>query len=222
MISNRRPAPVDARWHIEVPSPIGPLRLVASATGVAGLYHGEHDPAPTADRLGRRMLGLSPDTGRSAEGPGAGPGGGPEAETGEGPGAEPGDGPEADAPVEPPAAAVAVLEQAGAELDEYFTGTRQVFEVPIDVRGTPFQLDVWAVLSSIPYGERRSYRDIAEQLGNPSMGRAIGAAVRSNPVSIIVPGHRVVSSTGAVVGYAAGTGTKTWLLDLELSHRSRQ
>lgn len=206
MISNRRPAPVDARWHMEVPSPIGPLRLVSSASGVVGLYHGEHDPAPPEARLGRRIPGLLLDTGRSA--------GGPEAEPGEGPGA--------DGPVEPPAPAVAVLEQAGAELGEYFAGTRQAFEVPIDVRGTPFQLGVWAALSSIPYGERRSYRDIAEQLGNPSMGRAIGAAVRSNPVSVIVPGHRVVSSTGAVVGYSAGTATKAWLLDLELSHRSRQ
>ncbi|MFJ6002464.1 methylated-DNA--[protein]-cysteine S-methyltransferase [Arthrobacter sp. NPDC092385] len=216
MISNRRPAPVDARWHIEVPSPIGPLRLVAGAAGVVGLYHGEHDPAPTEARLGRRVPGPGPDIGRSAEGPGAGSVEGP------GPGAEPGDGPGADASVDPSAPAVTVLEQAGAELGEYFAGTRQVFEVPVDVRGTPFQLAVWAALSSIPYGERRSYRDIAEQLGNPRMGRAIGAAVRSNPVSIIVPGHRVVSSTGAVVGYAAGTGTKTWLLDLELSHRSRQ
>lgn len=203
MISNRRSAPADTPWHLDIPTPIGPLRLVAGATGIVGLYHGQHDPPPAGARLGRRIPGPGREAGGTAEGPEVGP-----AE-------EPG----TDAPAAPPPGALTWLRQATTELDEYFSGTRQVFEVPVDLRGTPFQLSVWTALGSIPYGERRSYRDVAEQLGNTSMGRAIGSAVRSNPVSIIIPGHRVVSSTGAVVGYSAGTATKAWLLDLELSHR---
>lgn len=204
MISNRRSAPADAPCHFDIPTPIGPLRLVATAAGISGLYHGEHHPAPAGARLGRRISGPGLEAGDAAEGPEEGPA--EEADT--------------DGAAAPPPEAVTWLRQATAELGEYFSGTRQVFEVPVDLRGTPFQLSVWTALGSIPYGERRSYRGVAEQLGNPSMGRAIGAAVRSNPVSIIVPGHRVVSSTGAVVGYSAGTATKAWLLDLELSHRS--
>ena len=122
--------------------------------------------------------------------------------------------------VKPPAAAVALLLEADRELDEYFAGSRHTFDTPIELHGTAFQQRVWAALRAIPYGQTRSYREIGTQLGNPRMGRAIGAAVRSTPVSIIVPGHRVVGSTGAVIGYASGTATKTALLELERAHRA--
>ena len=110
---------------------------------------------------------------------------------------------------------MAVLRRATAELGEYFAGTRRAFGVPVKLSGTSFQMAVWEALTRIPYGQRRSYLDIAEDLDNPRMGRAVGAAVRANPVSIIVPGHRVLSSAGAVLVYSAGIGIKTVLLDLE-------
>lgn len=182
----------DGLWHVDFDTPIGSLRAVASGTAIVGLYHGHHEPAPKLDRLGLRSVidGLASSSVTSGSGGEVG--------------------------VIPPAPAAAVLLQAGRELKEYVTGCRRSFEVPLDLGGTPFQARVWAALEAIPYGERRSYRDIAEQLGNPSMGRAIGAAVRANPVSIVVPGHRVVSAAGAVVGYAAGTAIKAALLELEM------
>lgn len=88
------------------------------------------------------------------------------------------------------------------------------------VSGTDFQRSVWDAVSKIPYGETRTYKDIAHALGNDSMGRAIGAAVRANPVSILIPGHRVVGSGGAVTGYAAGVPVKRALLELEAAVRA--
>jgi methylated-DNA-[protein]-cysteine S-methyltransferase len=101
------------------------------------------------------------------------------------------------------------------QLAEYFAGQRQAFELPIAPAGTPFQLRVWQLLQGIGYGERRSYGELAAELGNPNAARAVGLANGRNPISIIVPCHRVVGSTGALTGYAGGLTNKQWLLDFE-------
>jgi methylated-DNA-[protein]-cysteine S-methyltransferase len=108
-----------------------------------------------------------------------------------------------------------VLEQAARELQEYFAGERQTFRVPLEAEGSAFQQAVWSVLRKIPYGALRSYRDIAEQLGNRQAVRAVGAANGRNPIPIIVPCHRVVGSDGKLTGFAGGLPTKRALLDLE-------
>ncbi|WP_434994033.1 methylated-DNA--[protein]-cysteine S-methyltransferase [Arthrobacter sp. Ld5] len=186
------------RWHRTIPSPVGPLTIVAGTGVIVGLYHEGHSPAPDRTQLGTLIAQGHPREPGAPAGPVV---------------------PVAAATV-PPAITVDLLGRAGRELGEYFAGSRHTFDIPIEFRGTAFQQRVWAALGTIPYGQTRSYRDIAARLGNPRMGRAIGAAVRSNPVSIIVPGHRVIGSTGAVTGYAAGTGAKTALLELEASHRA--
>jgi methylated-DNA-[protein]-cysteine S-methyltransferase len=108
-----------------------------------------------------------------------------------------------------------VLVQAAAELAEYFSGERRAFSVPLDLRGTDFQRSVWTALLAIPFGETRSYGDIARSLGRPGASRAVGAANGRNPVSIIAPCHRVIGSGGALTGFAGGLDTKGWLLDFE-------
>lgn len=101
------------------------------------------------------------------------------------------------------------------QLTEYFAGDRQAFELPIAPAGTPFQLRVWQLLQGIGYGERRTYGELAAELGNPNAARAVGLANGRNPISIIVPCHRVVGSSGALTGYAGGLTNKQWLLDFE-------
>lgn len=101
------------------------------------------------------------------------------------------------------------------ELDAYFAGKLREFTVPLDLRGTAFQLRVWELLCKIPYGETRSYGEIAQALGNPRATRAVGQANGRNPVSIIVPCHRVIGSDGGLTGYGGGLHRKKALLDLE-------
>ncbi|OTG65725.1 glycosyltransferase [Acinetobacter sp. ANC 4470] len=101
------------------------------------------------------------------------------------------------------------------QLSEYFAGTRQQFDLPLDFEGTMFQKKVWQALLSIPFGETRSYRDIAEQVGNIKAVRAVGAANGKNPISIIAPCHRVVGVNGKLVGFAGGLNNKEILLGLE-------
>ncbi|WP_246018505.1 methylated-DNA--[protein]-cysteine S-methyltransferase [Arthrobacter crusticola] len=108
-----------------------------------------------------------------------------------------------------------VLLDAARQLEEYFAGTRRSFQLLLLPAGTGFQHRVWATVARIPYGQTRTYRSIAAALGNPAMGRAVGAAVRANPLSILIPGHRVVAGNGALAGYAAGIDAKRFLLDLE-------
>jgi O-6-methylguanine DNA methyltransferase len=103
------------------------------------------------------------------------------------------------------------------ELDEYFAGERREFSVPLDLRGTEFQLACWNALLEIPYGETRSYRDIAEAIGHPHAYRAVGMSNNRNPVAIIVPCHRVIASNGSLCGYGGGLDLKRKLLDLEQS-----
>jgi methylated-DNA-[protein]-cysteine S-methyltransferase len=118
-----------------------------------------------------------------------------------------------DAPVS--AAAVAVLRAAGDQLAEYFDGDRTTFDVPLDPVGTDFQRTAWAALRTIPFGETISYGEQAARLGDRRKARAVGAANGRNPISIIVPCHRVVGSNGALTGFAGGLDTKAWLLDHE-------
>jgi methylated-DNA-[protein]-cysteine S-methyltransferase len=107
------------------------------------------------------------------------------------------------------------LADATAQLTEYVGGTRQSFDLPLDLTGTPFQRRVWAALLAIPYGETTTYRDLARELGQPGGAQAVGGAVARNPVSIIVPCHRVLGSDGSLTGYAWGVHVKRWLLDHE-------
>ena len=107
------------------------------------------------------------------------------------------------------------LVETERQLGEYFAGTRRTFSVALDLRGTRFQKDVWEALLAIPFGETRSYGQLARQLGNPRATRAVGAANGRNPISIIVPCHRVLGSSGKLTGFAGGLDTKARLLDLE-------
>ena len=101
------------------------------------------------------------------------------------------------------------------QLAQYFAGQRQQFNLPLDFQGTDFQQRVWRALLTIPYGETRSYKDIALQIGNEKAVRAVGAANGRNPISIIAPCHRVIGSGGALVGFAGGLDKKQILLSLE-------
>jgi methylated-DNA-[protein]-cysteine S-methyltransferase len=108
-----------------------------------------------------------------------------------------------------------ILLKTERQLGEYFAGKRKEFEVPLDMRGTPFQKNVWEALLAIPFGETRSYGQIAKQLGNPNATRAVGAANGRNPLPIIVPCHRVIGSSGSLTGFGGGLETKAQLLGLE-------
>lgn len=109
------------------------------------------------------------------------------------------------------------LPAATAQLAEYFAGERTAFDLPLAPRGTAFQQAVWAALRDIPYGETRSYGELAAALGRPGASRAVGLANGRNPISIVVPCHRVVGAGGKLTGYAGGMERKSWLLALELS-----
>jgi methylated-DNA-[protein]-cysteine S-methyltransferase len=108
-----------------------------------------------------------------------------------------------------------VLAQAERELGEYFAGQRMVFGVKLAPRGTPFQERVWRLLREIPYGETRSYVDLARQLGAPNATRAVGRANGKNPIAILVPCHRVIGKDGSLTGFASGLHRKAKLLALE-------
>lgn len=108
-----------------------------------------------------------------------------------------------------------ILEEAVSQLREYFAGSRTEFDLPLDPIGTPFQLAAWSVLRTIPYASTMSYGEQARSLGDPNKARAVGAANGRNPISIIVPCHRVVGSNGSLTGFAGGIESKAWLLDHE-------
>lgn len=108
-----------------------------------------------------------------------------------------------------------LAEQLERELGEWFAGARRDFDIPIALRGTPFQRSVWEALREIPYGAVRSYGELARSLGKPDAVRAVGAANGRNPVSIVVPCHRVIGANGALTGYAGGLERKRFLLALE-------
>ena len=120
---------------------------------------------------------------------------------------------------QPGPADTAVLAEAARQLAEYFDGDRREFDLPLALDGTAFQRTVWEALLRIGYGETVSYGELADQIGRPTAARAVGLANGRNPVSIIVPCHRVVGSDGSLTGYGGGLGNKRRLLDLEQGER---
>ena len=108
-----------------------------------------------------------------------------------------------------------VLDEARRQLDEYFARTRTEFDLPLAPRGEPFQLKVWELLRQIPYGATRSYAELARMLGDVNYAQAVGAANGRNPISVIVPCHRVIGADGTLTGYAGGLERKRYLLALE-------
>jgi methylated-DNA-[protein]-cysteine S-methyltransferase len=159
---------VNARTHLVVDSPIGPITLVAEGDSLTGAYMEDQRHLPDPERFGL------PDAGDCA-----------------------------------------VLEQAERQLAEYFAGERTEFDLPLAAVGTEFQRAVWAALREIPYGETVSYGELARRIGKPAAARAVGLANGKNPISIVVPCHRVIGSSGRLVGYGGGLKRKETLLALE-------
>lgn len=119
----------------------------------------------------------------------------------------------------PPAGAIVqktgLLVEAEQQLHSYLSGRRRAFDLPLDPQGSEFMRAVWRSLQSIPYGQTRSYRDVAESLNNPRACRAVGAACRKNPIPVFIPCHRVISQDGNLTGYRGGLSVKEHLLKLE-------
>lgn len=108
-----------------------------------------------------------------------------------------------------------LIDKAATQLQEYFLGKRTEFDLPLSVAGTAFQRSVWRALQDIPWGETRSYKDIAVRIGNPKATRAVGGANHRNPIPIIIPCHRVVGSDGSLTGFGGGLPMKRQLLEIE-------
>lgn len=113
-----------------------------------------------------------------------------------------------------------ITNDAITQLQEYFQGERQHFDLPLAAQGTEFQKNVWDALLTVDYGETCSYSDIADKINNPKAVRAVGSANGKNPLTIVVPCHRVIGSNGSLTGYASGTERKAWLLNHEMQHRA--
>lgn len=211
--------------HRCIPSPAGPLTISATAEGITAIrFNGTPDNTPggadagAADSAGtaggaktpvpgaRGLAGTASDSVKHVPGTaGTASGSGNCGDAGGG-----------DTCCTPDA----LLRQAVRELEEYFAGTRRSFTLPLAPAGTPFQQAVWNALRTIPYGETRSYGQIAAQIGRPKACRAVGMANNRNPIAIVVPCHRVVGSTGALVGYAGGLSVKERLLTLEAADQA--
>ena len=108
-----------------------------------------------------------------------------------------------------------LIKKAAAQLAEYFDGKRKKFDLPLVLHGTDFQIEVWKALQNIPFGETRSYGEVAAIIGNPKASRAVGMANNRNPIAIIIPCHRVIGHDGSLTGYAGGLELKRQLLELE-------
>ena len=165
---NSPAAPAAQRSHVTVPSPIGPLTLVAAGGQLTGLYQDTQRHRP-------------PDTAFGAPGD---------------PQAEP-------------------FASAARQLAAYFAGELTDFDLPLAPGGTDFQRRVWAALQTIPYGETWTYGQLAEKIGNAAAIRAVGLANGRNPISLVIPCHRVIGSDGSLTGYGGGLERKRFLLDLE-------
>lgn len=111
-----------------------------------------------------------------------------------------------------------LIKRAYEELNEYFSGKRRTFDLPLYTDGTEFQMQVWKALQEIPYGETRSYKEIAEKTGRPLACRAVGGACHRNPIFIMIPCHRVVGADGSMTGFGGGIPVKEQLLKLEQTH----
>lgn len=112
-----------------------------------------------------------------------------------------------------------IIEEVIKQLEEYFNGKRKSFELPVNPQGTEFQKRVWRELQKIPYGQTRTYKDIAIKIGNPNASRAIGNANNKNPIAIVIPCHRVIGSNNKLTGYAGGIDKKFKLLELEKNNK---
>ena len=112
-----------------------------------------------------------------------------------------------------------LIKKAYNELEEYFKGNRKEFTIKLSLKGTDFQKKVWNELMNIPYGETRSYKEIAVKIGKPTAARAVGMANNKNKILIVIPCHRVIGQNGALVGYGAGINMKKYLLDLEKENK---
>ena len=110
------------------------------------------------------------------------------------------------------------LNTLSIQLEQYFAGSRKEFDLVVVALGTPFQQAVWKELITVPYGETISYKEEAERIGRPTAVRAVARANRANPISVVIPCHRVIGKNGKLVGYGGGLGRKQWLLDLERKH----
>ena len=115
-----------------------------------------------------------------------------------------------------------ILEQTKKQLDEYFTGKRKTFDIPLHPVGTDFQKKVWHALLNIPYGETRSYKEIAQSIGSPNSVRAVAGAIGANGISIFIPCHRVIGSNHSLTGFAGGLDAKRRLLELEAEHKQHK
>ncbi|WP_281797656.1 methylated-DNA--[protein]-cysteine S-methyltransferase [Tepidanaerobacter syntrophicus] len=107
------------------------------------------------------------------------------------------------------------IEPYKAQIEEYFKGQRRVFDIPLDLKGTDFQISVWEALLNIPYGTTKTYSQVAAEIGRPKATRAVGGAIGANPVSIVVPCHRVIGKDGSLTGFGGGLEIKKKLLKLE-------
>lgn len=224
------------KTHKFIDTPIGRLLLVVERGALTAVYHDLHEPPPIPSAVGlpfAKVLGVNTvsGTGMIPEvGSGSGASGGSATPAGSvglpGSAGSAGSGGDAFVAGVPGAeqermsaaslkADTATYNRASDQFRAYFAGSRRAFSLPVHANGTDFQQKVWAVVLAIPYGETRSYKELAAQLGNPLMGRAVGAAIRANPLAIIIPGHRVVRSTGGITGYSAGPEVKRFLLELE-------
>ncbi len=114
-----------------------------------------------------------------------------------------------------------LLKEAARQLSAYFAGTLTEFDLPIRMEGTAFRMKCWQALRAIPYGETISYGEQARRIGNPQAMRAVGGANHHNPISIVVPCHRVIGANGALTGYGGGVDRKKWLLEHERKHQKR-
>lgn len=114
------------------------------------------------------------------------------------------------------------LRYASEQVESYFAGERTVFDLPLEIEGTAFQEEVWAVLRTIPFGEAWSYGQVARALGNPGASRAVGAANGANILPLIIPCHRVIGANGTLTGFGGGLETKKWLLDFECTRSDPQ
>ena len=112
-----------------------------------------------------------------------------------------------------------LLQECVKQLDEYFNGQRKVFDLPLNITGSDFQKKVWTELLKIPYGQTRSYGEIARAIGNEKASRAVGMANNRNNIGIIIPCHRVIGSNGSLTGYASGIWRKEWLLNHEKKNK---
>ena len=197
--------------HRVVPSPIGSLELWAGPAGLRAVLWPGEDGSRVA-----RSRGSAPAV---APGDGSGaPRAGDRAAEARAEGDRAAEGRAAEAHLDRAAegrAAEAHLDRAASQLAEYFRGTRREFDLDLDPEGTAFQRSAWEVLRTIPYGATLSYGQQAAALGDPAKARAVGAANGRNPLSIVVPCHRVVAAGGALTGFAGGLDTKAWLLDHE-------